>query len=85
MSETEVKKLNMEGWVRMVVGAVVTVVTTWQLFTHEIHGYIDQQAQRISRSVTYEVTGQMLMVMDSLKVELRRDCQCDQQTRKRTR
>lgn len=85
---TQGKQFDLQGWTRTVVGAITIVVSSWQLFTNDIHGYIDTKSDDIARNVTNEVTGNVLLVMDSLRAELKRDCHCppkDEQERGRSR
>lgn len=68
MPDTEKRKkpLETEGWVRMLVGTAITIVTAWRLFVVDIHGYIDSVSEREQERVSATVQGQMLILMDSI-------------------
>lgn len=71
---SEENKTKADNWIRSAVQAVVIVVSTWQLFTKEIHGYIDTKMEDVStemvRTIGAQATGQMLQVMDSTKLAI---------------
>lgn len=71
---SEQNKAKADNWIRSAVQAVVIVVSTWQLFTKEIHGYIDTKMEVVSgqmvRTISAQATGQMLQVMDSTKLAI---------------
>lgn len=64
------------GWIGQAVQALVIIVTTWQLFAKEIHGYIDtaiaEERTELVRDLARINAGQMLMVMDSTTSAVRR-------------
>ncbi|WKZ67172.1 MAG: hypothetical protein QY325_04400 [Flavobacteriales bacterium] len=64
--ESKPKRLDAEGWARMLVGTAITIVTAWRLFVADIHGYIDTVSEREQEKVTNAVHGHMLILMDSI-------------------
>lgn len=71
MSATPEKAANAAtGWIGQAVQALVIVITTWQLFATEIHGYIDTKMdameQNMVRKVGATTSGQMLQLVDSV-------------------
>ncbi len=48
----------------------LVIVTSWQLFANDIHGYIDTQLEELEKNVVRKVnnttSGQMLQVVDSI-------------------
>ena len=72
MSETPSNKAT--GWIGQAVQALVIIVTTWQLFAKEIHGYIDNELEDAKKEIVKQVSavghGQMLLVADSMRADM---------------
>lgn len=67
---SEQTKTKADNWIRSAVQALVIIVSTWQLFTKEIHGYIDTKLEGMEDEVVRKVAtvnaGQMLLLVDSI-------------------
>jgi hypothetical protein len=67
---SEQNKTKADNWIRSAVQALVIIVSTWQLFTKEIHGYIDTKLEGMEEQVVRKVAtvnhGQMLLLVDSI-------------------
>lgn len=68
-------KLQANSWMGQIIQGLLVVITTWQLFAKEIHGYIDVRMDTMQREVVRDVAiigqGQMLILKDSIFSNMR--------------